>query len=117
MRCTGNDMAKYKAAIEDRVSTISPVHKTGLNLMSNSVARQLIALIDGFWLEYCLHSEGFSLSCCEKPIATNFLQTHGVTIKTASQHLTWRPDLARRPATFGAALASSWAILLGFGIS
>ena len=28
----------------------------------DSLARQLIALIDGLWLEYCLHSEGFSLA-------------------------------------------------------
>ncbi len=28
---------------------------------STTIARQLIALIDGLWLEYCLHSEGYSL--------------------------------------------------------
>ncbi|MEM7565404.1 MAG: TetR family transcriptional regulator C-terminal domain-containing protein, partial [Pseudomonadota bacterium] len=27
----------------------------------DSVARQLIALIDGLWLEYCLNAEGFTL--------------------------------------------------------
>ncbi len=31
-------------------------------------------------------------------------------------NLTWRFEVPRRPATFSAALASSWAILLGFGI-
>lgn len=33
-----------------------------LDIDANSVARQLIALIDGLWLEYCLHSEEFSLA-------------------------------------------------------
>jgi len=33
-----------------------------IDIDANSVARQLIALIDGLWLEYCLHSEGFSLA-------------------------------------------------------
>ena len=33
-----------------------------IDIGANSVARQLIALIDGLWLEYCLHSEGFSLA-------------------------------------------------------
>ena len=32
-----------------------------LNVDAPALARQLIALIDGLWLEYCLHSDGYSL--------------------------------------------------------
>jgi AcrR family transcriptional regulator len=54
-----------------------------LDIDANSVARQLIALIDGLWLEYCLHSEGFSLTDARadcyrllRGVGINFDSTH-----------------------------------------
>lgn len=44
-----------------------------------SVARQLIAIIDGLWLEYCLHSDGFSLSTARAD-CYRFLETCGIRI-------------------------------------
>jgi AcrR family transcriptional regulator len=66
---------KYKARIENALVGIARLQ--GLNLAADSVARQLIALIDGLWLEYCLHSEGFSLAAA-KTDCYRFLQSHGV---------------------------------------
>ncbi len=48
----------------------------------DSVARQLIALIDGLWLEYCLHSNGFSLGVA-KMDCHRFLRAHGVTLEVS----------------------------------
>ena len=39
------------------------------------IARQLIALIDGLWLEYCLHSRGYSLKAAAQD-CYNFLQLY-----------------------------------------
>jgi AcrR family transcriptional regulator len=47
----------------------------------DSVARQLIAIIDGLWLEYCLHSDGFSLVAARAD-CYRFLSAYGVEIKT-----------------------------------
>jgi hypothetical protein len=44
------------------------------------VARQLIALIDGLWLEYCLHSDSFSLSAARTD-CYQFLAAYGVTLE------------------------------------
>jgi TetR/AcrR family transcriptional repressor of bet genes len=66
---------KYKARIENALVGIARLQ--GLNLAADSVARQLIALIDGLWLEYCLHSEGFSLAAA-KTDCYRFLQSHGI---------------------------------------
>jgi TetR/AcrR family transcriptional repressor of bet genes len=49
----------YKQKLIVAINAIAA--EQGLNLDANAIARQLIALIDGLWLEYCLHSEGFSL--------------------------------------------------------
>ena len=68
---------KYKARIENTLLDIS--RSQGLELAADSVARQLIALIDGLWLEYCLHSEGFSLAAA-KTDCYRFLQSHGILI-------------------------------------
>jgi len=51
----------------------------GLELVVDSVVRQLIALIDGLWLEYCLHSAEFSLAAA-KTDCHWFLQSHGILI-------------------------------------
>ncbi len=45
----------------------------------DSVSRQLIALIDGLWLEYCLHAEGFSLAEA-KADCYRFLRCAGLEI-------------------------------------
>jgi AcrR family transcriptional regulator len=68
---------KYKARIAQALKSIAKVDKTELE--ANSVARQLIALIDGLWLEYCLHSAGFSLAAARAD-CYRFLQSHGATI-------------------------------------
>lgn len=67
---------KYKARIENALVGIARLQ--GLNLAADSVARQLIALIDGLWLEYCLHSAGFSLAAA-KTDCYRFLQSHGIS--------------------------------------
>jgi len=72
-----NRYNKYKARIE--LALVGIARLQGLNLAVDSVARQLIALIDGLWLEYCLHSEGFSLAAA-KTDCYRFLQSHGVLI-------------------------------------
>ena len=50
----------YQQRIENALMGI--VGRRNPDMDTNSIARQLIALIDGLWLEYCLHSEGFSLA-------------------------------------------------------
>ncbi len=50
----------YKQSVRDAIQAI--ITQRRLKLDANAVARQLIALIDGLWLEYCLHSDSFMLS-------------------------------------------------------
>lgn len=73
---------KYRQQLMDALSHISV--SSGVERHVEHVARQLIALIDGLWLEYCLHSEGFSLTAA-KADCYRFLQSQGVDIKTDSQ--------------------------------
>ena len=47
----------------------------------NNIARQLIALIDGLWLEYCLHSEEFTLADA-KADCYRLLQGAGITFES-----------------------------------
>jgi AcrR family transcriptional regulator len=68
---------KYKARIAKALAGIAKTDRTGLD--ADSVARQLIALIDGLWLEYCLHSAGYSLAAA-KADCYRFLQSHGINI-------------------------------------
>ncbi|MCP4765493.1 MAG: TetR family transcriptional regulator [Gammaproteobacteria bacterium] len=75
----------YKARIRNALVDISST-KAGL-FDVDSVARQLIALIDGLWLEYCLHSSGFSLGST-KTDCYRFLQAHGVILEIPA-----KPDL------------------------
>jgi AcrR family transcriptional regulator len=70
---------KYKARIAKALTSIDTTDRTELD--ADSVARQLIALIDGLWLEYCLHSAGFSLAAARAD-CYRFLQSHGVRIQT-----------------------------------
>ena len=73
---------KYKARIAQALKSIAKVDKTELD--ADSVARQLIALIDGLWLEYCLHSRGFSLAVARAD-CYSFLQSHGAIIQVSNQ--------------------------------
>ena len=63
--------------------------KHGLQLATStaadvdSIARQFIALIDGLWLEYCLHSDGFTLAAA-KADCYRFLCAYGVDLKPLS---------------------------------
>lgn len=50
----------YKTRIETALREIATA--SGLEIDSGRIARQLIALIDGLWLEYCLHPEEFTLA-------------------------------------------------------
>ena len=69
----------YKARIKSALTDIS---NTNVSLFDvDSVARQLIALIDGLWLEYCLHSNGFSLGAAKED-CHRFLLAHGINLET-----------------------------------
>lgn len=46
-----------------------------LKVDTAAIARQLIALIDGLWLAYCLHSKGYSLHSAARD-CYHFLQHH-----------------------------------------
>jgi len=63
----------YKKKLMTSINAIAM--KKGLILDANLIARQLIALIDGLWLEYCLHSDGFSLDAARRD-CYQFLQGH-----------------------------------------
>ena len=49
----------YKSRIAGALEAVS--RRDALGIDGESLARQLIAMIDGLWLEYCLHSEDFTL--------------------------------------------------------
>jgi len=68
---------KYKARIANSLQDITAANQVEFD--ADSVARQLIALIDGLWLEYCLHSAGFSLAAA-KTDCYRFLRSHGVIV-------------------------------------
>ena len=67
----------YKARIKTALLDISSTNAGLFDV--DSVARQFIALIDGLWLEYCLHSTDYSLAAARAD-CYRFLQSHGVTI-------------------------------------
>jgi TetR/AcrR family transcriptional repressor of bet genes len=77
-----NRYRKYKSRIANAMVGMVVPNQAEFN--ADSVARQLIALIDGLWLEYCLHSAGFSLTAA-KTDCYRFLQSHGVTINADDQ--------------------------------
>ena len=49
----------YHQNLSEIIDEIASVRMLTVN--ASSIARQLIALIDGLWLEYCLHSDGYTL--------------------------------------------------------
>jgi TetR/AcrR family transcriptional repressor of bet genes len=69
----------YKTRIKNALADIASENAGLFDV--DGVARQLIALIDGLWLEYCLHSSGFSLRAA-KADCGHFLQAHGIVIET-----------------------------------
>ena len=73
---------RYHARIANAINSITTsIEKQAA---ADSIARQLIALIDGLWLEYCLHSAGFSLAAA-KDDCYRFLENYGVVIETTKQ--------------------------------
>ncbi len=72
--------SRYQKYRQQLVSAITGIGMSGISSsVAEHIARQLIALIDGLWLEYCLHSEGFSLASA-KADCYQFLQSQGVII-------------------------------------
>ena len=59
--------SRYQVYKNNLVHSIDELaHAKSINIDANTVARQLIALIDGLWLEYCLHSNSFSLDVARR---------------------------------------------------
>ena len=67
----------YKESIKSALGQVSLSVPVQFDV--DSVARQLIAIIDGLWLEYCLHSDGFSLASARAD-CYRFLAAYGVVI-------------------------------------
>lgn len=61
----------YKQKLVDSINELAKAKR--INTNATTIARQLIALIDGLWLEYCLHSNSFSLDAA-KSDCYQFLQ-------------------------------------------
>lgn len=53
-----------------------------IELDGDRIARQLSALIDGLWLEYCLHSQGFTLATAKRD-CYQFLLAQGIRLDSA----------------------------------
>ena len=70
---------KYRLQLVDALAVISTAEQLAID--ADSVARQLIALIDGLWLAYCLHSDGFSLDDARAD-CYRFLQGIGIVIQS-----------------------------------
>ncbi len=68
----------YKAKLITAINEIAQANK--LNVDANSMARRLIALIDGLWLEYCLHSDGFSLQAAKMDCFQSLNSNLGISI-------------------------------------
>ena len=68
---------RYKEQIKSALGQVAL--SVPLRFDVDSVARQLIAIIDGLWLEYCLHSDGFSLASARAD-CYQFLAAYGVVI-------------------------------------
>ena len=72
----------YRGRIESALRELGS--RSGLALHAPGVARQLVALIDGLWLEYCLHGEGFSLADARADCVA-FLRGHGIDLAAAGR--------------------------------
>ncbi len=69
----------YLERIEQALHDIAT--QTGLDLDATGVARRLVALIDGLWLEYCLHGDGYSLADARADCVA-FLRGNGIDLDT-----------------------------------
>ena len=69
--------ARYKQQLITALQHIAS--STGLTLDAEYVARHLIALIDGLWLEYCLNAEGYLLADA-KADCYQFLEGYGIRV-------------------------------------
>ena len=67
----------YTARISAALAEIAAAD--GLDLDCASLARQVVALIDGLWLEHCLHSESFSLADARRD-CLGLLAAHGIEL-------------------------------------
>jgi len=75
--------SRYQKYRQQLVSALTGIDIAGISPpVAEHIARQLIALIDGLWLEYCLHSEGFSLASA-KADCYQFLHSQGITVRSA----------------------------------
>ena len=67
----------YQQDIEQALRDL--VAQDDLDIDTDSLARQLIALIDGLWLEYCLHSENLSLQTARDD-CYRLLRSYGIEL-------------------------------------
>ena len=67
----------YKSRIEAALGAIAD--EQSLDIATESLARQLIAMIDGLWLEHCLHPEEFSLAIAREDCYC-LLQVRGIPL-------------------------------------
>jgi TetR/AcrR family transcriptional repressor of bet genes len=63
----------YQKSLSQSIAAIAKQRQ--LTVPSMSIARLLIALIDGLWLEYCLHSQTYSLDTAIQD-CNQFLEIH-----------------------------------------
>jgi AcrR family transcriptional regulator len=75
---------RYKERIKTALRQASPGETADCS--NDSVARQLIAIIDGLWLEYCLHSNSFSLAAARAD-CHRFLAAYGIKVEPLSPRL------------------------------
>lgn len=75
-----NRYRRYRERIEAALQ--AAFEARGLKPDCASIARQMIALIDGLWLEYCLHAEDFSLADARSD-CYRFLHSCGIDCEAA----------------------------------
>ena len=73
---------RYRDSIKSALSKIAMAKSLRIDI--DSVARQLIALIDGLWLEYCLHSDSFALAAARSD-CYRFLAAYGVLLDESAK--------------------------------
>jgi len=74
-----NRYQTYKRRIVRALDAIAG--EDGIEIDSDRISRQMIALIDGLWLEYCLHSDSFSLTTA-KTDCYAFLQRYDIPVRS-----------------------------------
>ena len=79
----------YKSRISEVLADIAA--RESLRLDADSTARQLIAMIDGLWLEYCLHYEEFTLTEARAD-CYRLLRGQGISLEDDNQGSTEKPQ-------------------------